>query len=364
MRLRSLRWAGLALVGLTLAVTFFVVQLQKVLQAPVAPELPAVLGQVPDFELINRDGSSVRLSDLAGRPWVADFVFTRCALSCPRLTSLMRRLGADAPGVARVSFTVDPQHDTPEVLADYAAAYAVSDPSWWFVTGAAERIESIVVDGFKLPIVRDPPPQAANPDEPILHSNRFVLVDGTGAIRGYYEPTDEAQYEKLLRDLASLYSENETRRATVEGTLISTDACVREIEDLHGFFEAWFVGSLPETEQAFARFEQVLAETFVIIGPGGLEFDRSGILERVRQGYGSKASGEFALWIENVRLRECGEDRCLATYEEWQRSGDTTRGRISTVVFGARSDAPNGVEWRHLQETWLAASEAAEAGEG
>ncbi len=206
MSARPIRWALLAAGALLLAATFFLIQLREVRQAVRASGSgqggqPQVLGQVPDFALLGRDGLTVRRSDLAGEPWVADFIFTRCALSCPRLTSIMRRLGAEAPGVRRVSISVDPAHDTPQVLDDYARAYAVTDPRWHFLTGSLETIEALVIGGFKLPVLWEPPPELATPDEPIVHSNRFVLVDGEGAIRGYYEVTEEAEYEKLLRDL-------------------------------------------------------------------------------------------------------------------------------------------------------------------
>lgn len=201
---RGLRWAALALVAVALAATYLTVELRRSAAPRVVAEVPDVLGRVADFELVDRGGTTVRRADLAGEPWVADFIFTRCALSCPRLTSVMVRLGADAPGLRRVSFTVDPQHDTPRVLADYAAAYGVADPEWLFLTGPRDALESLVRDSFKLPIVRDPPPELASPDEPILHSNRFVLVDAAGDIRGYYLVTEEAEYEKLLAGLAAL----------------------------------------------------------------------------------------------------------------------------------------------------------------
>lgn len=360
MTVRSLRWIALALIGVALAATYLAVQLDRSRSARVVVEVPLVLGQVADFDLINRDGSRAGREALAGSPWVADFVFTRCALSCPRLTSLMIRLGEDAPGLRRVSFTVDPEHDTREVLADYASAYGVRDDEWLFLTGAREEIESLVVDGFKLPIVRQPPPELVTPEEPILHSNRFVLVDGTGAIRGYYEVTIAAEYEKLLRDVEALRQETDSHRPQPVLPPISSEACRREIDELHRFFEDWFVGSLPATDEAFQRFEDVLASDFVIIGPGGLELERAAILDRVRGAHASRSGGEFSIWIENARVRECLVDRCLVTYEEWQRAGDEPRGRFSSVVFGVRADAPNGVEWRHVHETWLPADGAQE----
>ncbi|HEX5758090.1 MAG TPA: SCO family protein [Thermoanaerobaculia bacterium] len=166
---------------------------------------PPVLAQVPDFALTNRDGRTVTRADLAGRPWVADFVFTRCAASCPRTTERMASLGQgrQAPPFLRVSFTVDPEHDTPEVLARYAEAYAAPD-DWLFLTGPAAEIYPLVRRGFLLAVEPSPPPGTASAEEPILHSNRFVLVDGAGRIRGYYDAFDKEAMDRLRQDAGAL----------------------------------------------------------------------------------------------------------------------------------------------------------------
>ena len=159
---------------------------------------PPRLVELPPFELTNRDGSTVSLADLRGAPWIADFIFTRCALYCSRLTSRMAMLGSSsAPGgsVVRVSVSVDPTFDTPEVLAAYADSHGVEDPRWLFVTGEAERVRSLVLEGFKL-VFEDA--------DPILHTNRFVLVDAEGTVRGYYDATDGTELERLVADLAAI----------------------------------------------------------------------------------------------------------------------------------------------------------------
>lgn len=206
---RAFRWLLLGLVALALLATLVIGSLAEsparvaVLKRPAGP--PPVLGRAPEFSLLNRDGRKVTSRDLAGEVWVADFIFTRCASSCPRMTALMARLGAEAPGLRRVSFSVDPAYDTPEVLTAYAAAaQRVDDPRWLFLTGPPATIEAVVAEGFKLPIVTSPPSEMARDAEPILHSDRFVLVDAEGAVRGYYEATDRAEYERLLADVGSL----------------------------------------------------------------------------------------------------------------------------------------------------------------
>jgi protein SCO1/2 len=169
---------------------------------------PPVLGRVPPFALTNRDGRPVTLASLAGAPWVADFVFTRCAASCPMMTARLARLNRDLPPgppdktLHLVSFTVDPDHDTPEVLARYAASFK-APPRWLFLTGPMAEIHRLSRDGFKLAI-DIPKGDAGSTQEPILHSTRFVLVDGEGRIRGYYDGEDEKAMGRLVRDLKAL----------------------------------------------------------------------------------------------------------------------------------------------------------------
>jgi protein SCO1/2 len=166
-------------------------------------EPPPVLGQVPDFALVNRDGQPVRRQDLAGAPWIADFIFTRCGASCPMMSLRMARLERELPadlGVRFVSFSVDPVHDTPRVLQDYAESFGAPG-RWLFLTGDKGAIHRLTREGFKLALDDTAP---VNEDEPILHSTRFVLVDGDGRIRGYYEAFDEEAVKKLVKDLEAL----------------------------------------------------------------------------------------------------------------------------------------------------------------
>lgn len=172
-------------------------------------ELPPVLGTVPPFTLVNRDGRTVTADDLAGAAWVADFVFTRCAASCPLMTERMAKLGRDfdlaAPGepgsprLRLVSFTVDPDHDTPAVLAAYAERYK-APPAWLFLTGPQADLHRLSGDGFKLAVE----PAGGPEKEPILHSTRFVLVDARGCIRGYYDGFDGESMRRLERDVKTI----------------------------------------------------------------------------------------------------------------------------------------------------------------
>jgi protein SCO1/2 len=197
---RGLLWGFLVAALLVVAAATLVQRLRR-------PEPLPVLGQLPGFSLVNRDGRTIGLQDLAGTPWVADFVFTRCPASCPMMSARMARLNRSLPPelkVRLVSISVDPEYDTPEILERYARKFQAPE-RWLFLTGGREDIRRLCVEGFKLGLDMEPGPGVG--PEPILHSTRFVLVDGEGRIRGYYEAFDEASTEKLRKDLLRLVSD-------------------------------------------------------------------------------------------------------------------------------------------------------------
>lgn len=163
---------------------------------------PEVLGAVPAFSLVERSGRTVTRDDLAGHPWVAGFVFTRCGGICPMMTARMKEIRAERPGLTLVSFSVDPRHDTPEVLRDYATRNGIAD-GWLLLTGDQERMHALARDGFHLAAAAVPEDERARGgDGPFLHSSRLVLVDAQARIRGYYDSGDAEALAALRRDLA------------------------------------------------------------------------------------------------------------------------------------------------------------------
>ena len=163
---------------------------------------PPVYGQVPEFQLTDQAGRPFASGSMKGRPWIADFIFTSCAGTCPQMTARMASLqGKLPPAVQLVSISVDPQRDTPQVLAEYAGRHGADPSRWRFLTGQPERIAPLVSQGFRLSYA-----EGTDPAEPIIHSIRFVLVDPAGAIRGYYDSSDPSQMERLVRDAVSLIS--------------------------------------------------------------------------------------------------------------------------------------------------------------
>jgi protein SCO1/2 len=175
------------------------------------PPLPA-LGAVPEFALRTHDGGTLSASDLRGTVWAAGFVFTRCETICPVITAKMRRV-QDAtrdlgPAFRLVSLSVDPEHDTPEVLAAYAREHGADPRRWSFLGGGDfDALKAAVVDGFRLVLEREDPRRP----ETILHASHVVLVDGAGRIRGYYDAADADCAERVARDARRLVEGGEAR---------------------------------------------------------------------------------------------------------------------------------------------------------
>lgn len=159
-----------------------------------------ILGIVPEFALTDASGTVFESRQLAGKVWVADFIFTSCGGPCPLLSSKMATLQnafAVHPDFHLVSISVDPKRDTPEVLLEYAKRYQTNPKSWTFLTGKNEEIQNLLVTGLKI----------GSGEEPIYHSTRFVLVDGVMRIRGYYDGTEAAEIQRLKDDISTLFKE-------------------------------------------------------------------------------------------------------------------------------------------------------------
>ena len=180
-----------------------------------------VFGVVPDFSLIERSGRRVKLSDLRGKVWIANFIYTHCPDTCPLQSAQMARLQGDfaTEGDLRlVSITVDPERDTREVLSQYANRFGADPDRWLFLTGEKGAIYRLAQEGFRLSVV-DPEervegrlfePRSAlahhgETGKQFIHSSRFVLVDRQARIRGYYQSTDDEALQRLRKDVRTLF---------------------------------------------------------------------------------------------------------------------------------------------------------------
>ncbi len=195
-RLRSrgiLLAAGLALV----------IALAFVARAHRPRPAPALYGHVPSFHLVDQHGAPFSDGSMLGHVSVVDFIFTRCPSSCPRLTAhmgeLQARLEREGSRARLVSFSVDPDNDTPPVLAEYAARAHADDKRWSFLTGPDADVRTAVVSGFKVALDKEPRPDSNEYD--VVHGDWFVLVDPRGSLRGYYQTDDPKDLDGLVADL-------------------------------------------------------------------------------------------------------------------------------------------------------------------
>lgn len=216
-------------------------------------------GTVPEFALIERSERRVTRDELLGLVWVANFFYTSCPDTCPLQSAKLARLQRDVANdrdVRLVSISVDPEHDTPEVLRDYVQRFHADPNRWLFLTGDKAAIYRLAQKGFRLSVVD---PEVASPQAPhaprgvplgsqsqlrsqdrhadrltlwspqallqwlpgphlvwahteaehtpLLHSSRFVLVDRQARIRGYYHSDEEAALQRLRRDVQTVLRE-------------------------------------------------------------------------------------------------------------------------------------------------------------
>jgi protein SCO1 len=157
-------------------------------------------GPVPNFQLVSQTGQPFDSHALDGKIWVADFIYTTCPGPCPRMTSQMgevRKAVEKIPRVKLVSFTVDPERDTPPVLADYAKLHNAASDQWYFLTGSQATLQTLDRNVFKL----------GNVDGKLMHSTRFVLIDAHRQIRGYYDTSDAGSIQRLIDDIYALARE-------------------------------------------------------------------------------------------------------------------------------------------------------------
>lgn len=161
-------------------------------------------GTVPAFQLVNQNGQPFGSAQLVGKIWIADFIYTTCPGPCPMISNRMSELQRplEKTDVHLVSFSVDPEKDTPRVLQSYAEKLQADPARWDFLTGPKSAIYKLSRDCFKL-AVSDGSEEQGIP----VHSTRMVLVDRRGEIRGYYDTTEADGVTKLLADTNHLLRE-------------------------------------------------------------------------------------------------------------------------------------------------------------
>ncbi|REG84464.1 SCO family protein [Algoriphagus antarcticus] len=162
-----------------------------------------VYHKIADFSFTNQEGKTISNADVNGKVYVADFFFTTCPTICPIMKKEMLRVFdkfGDNPNFKILSHTIDPNHDTQEVLKDYAQKLGVEDDNTWnFLTGDSEKIYEIGQTSYITTAQAD-----QNEPGGFLHSGAFLLIDQKGHIRGVYDGTKADQVDKLIADIPKL----------------------------------------------------------------------------------------------------------------------------------------------------------------
>jgi len=160
--------------------------------------------EIPDFALLDSEGGEFGLSDLNGRPWVASFIFTRCALTCPQITLAMKKLHDRVkdqnPDVMFVSFTVDSDYDTIEIMHRYSETFQPDRERWRFLTGDMQEMHDLIINGIGL-YVKENIGELRRPGMEVAHSNQVVLVNEQAKPVGKYLGTNDAEMAELAQVL-------------------------------------------------------------------------------------------------------------------------------------------------------------------
>ena len=151
-----------------------------------------VYGAVPAFKLMDSNGVTFDVRSLIGKPWIAAFMFTRCPDQCPLMVMKLAAISKKNPELKFVSFTSDPEHDRAEVLAEYVKR-GIGPKNWSYLTGEKAELQKIA-SAFMI----------SQADSPSLHSTRFILVDGAGQVRGFYDSQSKEQLDALVIDIRGL----------------------------------------------------------------------------------------------------------------------------------------------------------------
>ena len=159
--------------------------------------------QVDPLDSVNQNGDPVSLSDLKGKVWIANFVFTYCATVCPTMTAnmskLQERLKSSGVEAELVSFSVDPERDDPEALKTYLSKFDADFSNWQALTGYEfDEIKTFVLNSFKSVLVKD------TSSDQVIHGTSFFLVDPSGTVVAKYDGMQDTPYDKIIRDANSL----------------------------------------------------------------------------------------------------------------------------------------------------------------
>jgi protein SCO1/2 len=192
--------------GLVLGAFLVGVLIMRLLGAFVSASNLPVLTVVPSFSLVDQTGAAFHSHELTGRVWIASFIYTSCPGPCPRVVQrvaeVQRQLGAE-PDLSIVSFSVDPEADTPDVLAAYGRTHGIDASRWTLATGAMDDVMQLVRRGFLQAVEKNDTETRAS-EGAVMHSLHLVLIDRSMRVRGYYDSTDPVAMKRLVENARRL----------------------------------------------------------------------------------------------------------------------------------------------------------------
>lgn len=160
---------------------------------------------IPDFTFVNQYNETISQKTTENKIYVADFFFATCQSICPQMSSQLvhvQKAFEKDTDILILSHTVNPMHDTVEVLKGYAQSYGAEKNKWHFLTGSKKEIYAIAKDGYLINALEDD-----GTAEGFLHSELFLLIDKQKRIRGMYDGTDSVAVAKLITDIKLLKQE-------------------------------------------------------------------------------------------------------------------------------------------------------------
>ena len=187
------------------------------------PESLPVYHEIPAFSLTDQMGRPFSREALNGKVVLSNFIFTNCKEFCPTLTPRMAQVQASlkedgllGSRALLLSFSVDPEHDTPDILRSYAESHGADNQGWLFLTGPPETAQQVITDGLKLGYSRvNESNKHVHPDGSIhiheydvLHTNRVALLDKAGWVRAYYDGAADWDLDMVLRDIRQLLDQD------------------------------------------------------------------------------------------------------------------------------------------------------------
>ncbi len=206
---------GYSYIGISFVILVFgIIFIPKIVDRLNAPDLD-VIGKVKDFKFTNQDGKTITNNDYEGKVYLVEFFFTTCPTICPIMNTNMVEIQNEFfgnPNFGIASFTINPEHDTPEVLKEYAAKYKITNPHWHLLTGDLNAIYQLANEGFNLYVGKNSEVEGG-----FEHSGFFALIDKEGNIRSrkdefdnpivYYDGLEEKGIKMLKEDIAKLLKE-------------------------------------------------------------------------------------------------------------------------------------------------------------